>query len=600
MPKPSFTTISRRQKIGLVLFGLFLSLVLLEGGLRLGGFVIMQMKGEHRNISLSDPHEFRILCLGESTTFSTWPHYLEEILNEKAVSKQKFIVINKAKAGTNTGVIASQMDEYLDTYEPHMVIGMMGINDIRYTVKYEGTTQNNILLFLYDFRLCKLARLLWKHVHHALAWVRPAYALSDETNYVGQHDDEQYARDYEKVRADASFEQSIISEYSDEEHALLDEAWKLEQKKSWDEAEIKYKEIIINNEKNVSAFLYLGWLYIKCERYQEAEYYLSEARTLYPEYSEPYVRLGWCYRDQKQFDKAVEMFKKGLELKPDARNYVEYGLCLFYARRYDEALALLLEAQKRFPENGFIYGEIAACYDVQRKAEEAVIFYDKALEYEPEDVSLMFRLATVCLDYHKYDRVIELYNRARPYFRERAYLFQEEFKLFSNLVASCYIMQKKYTEAEALYLEAIKSHPNEPTYYAGLGLAYFNMGKDHLARKAYAKADDLRDIQKADFLAVTKHNYNVIREKVHSRKIPLVCVQYPMRSVEPLKNMFKSHSDILFVDNEHTFKDAVRARSYNDIFIDNFAVDFGHCTEEGYRLLAQNVADVLLEEYFNE
>jgi len=39
--------------------------------------------------------------------------------------------------------------------------------------------------------------------------------------------------------------------------------------------------------------------------------------------------------------------------------------------------------------------------------------------------------------------------------------------------------------------------------------------------------------------------------------------------------------------------------SYNDYFTDMFAGDFGHCTRKGNRLLAENIANVILKEYFH-
>jgi hypothetical protein len=75
----------------------------------------------------------------------------------------------------------------------------------------------------------------------------------------------------------------------------------------------------------------------------------------------------------------------------------------------------------------------------------------------------------------------------------------------------------------------------------------------------------------------------------------MVSVQYPMRSVAPLKKMLAGFADIIFVDNEAVFKEAVEAQGYARIFTDNFAGDFGHCTQEGNRLLAQNIANTIKE-----
>jgi len=64
--------------------------------------------------------------------------------------------------------------------------------------------------------------------------------------------------------------------------------------------------------------------------------------------------------------------------------------------------------------------------------------------------------------------------------------------------------------------------------------------------------------------------------------------------------MLKPYNNIIFVDNEKIFLDALKETSYRDIFRDRFGGDFGHCTIKGNRLLATNVANVILKECFDK
>ena len=79
-------------------------------------------------------------------------------------------------------------------------------------------------------------------------------------------------------------------------------------------------------------------------------------------------------------------------------------------------------------------------------------------------------------------------------------------------------------------------------------------------------------------------------------------MQYPMRNITLLRNIFKEEMEdnIIFVDNERVFKDAVKREGYKEYFKDMFGGDFGHCTEKGNRLLAENIANVILKEAFNK
>jgi hypothetical protein len=123
------------------------------------------------------------------------------------------------------------------------------------------------------------------------------------------------------------------------------------------------------------------------------------------------------------------------------------------------------------------------------------------------------------------------------------------------------------------------------------------MGKSELAKEYAKKTQELRS---GYYNPVTANNYHRLKEALDKKGIRLVCVQYPMRSPEPLKKIFQGNEEgIIFVDNEKIFREAVKKYGYKEYFTDMFAGDFGHCTNKGNRLLAENIADVILRECFN-
>ncbi len=162
--------ITTKQKIGLILFGIFLALITLEFGLRIGGFVVSYGQSAGNRITGMAAYEnqktYTILCLGESTTAdlygnkNSWPIQLEIILNNKS-SETKFKVFNEGVGGTNTAFILSRLKNNLDKYKPDMVITMMGINDRSLNIIYEKTFKVEINLLFKDLRICKLSKLLW-------------------------------------------------------------------------------------------------------------------------------------------------------------------------------------------------------------------------------------------------------------------------------------------------------------------------------------------------------------------------------------------------------------------------------------------------------
>ena len=122
---------SLRQNIGLVLFGLFVCLVLMEAGLRISGALYRASRDRRNREALRDAGAYRILCLGESTTAGfgdAYPAHLERILNTRLPGKT-FKVINEGIGGAKTGLILSNLPGNMEKYKPHMIITMMGVND---------------------------------------------------------------------------------------------------------------------------------------------------------------------------------------------------------------------------------------------------------------------------------------------------------------------------------------------------------------------------------------------------------------------------------------------------------------------------------------
>jgi len=152
-----------RQKTILVIFGLFLAITILEIGLRLGGFIILSLQERRNLLSIRQRGEYRVICLGESTTQGQYPAYLEEALNQRNIGI-KFSVIDKGIGSINTGFIVLQLEANLDKYQPDLVVTMMGINDYGAYTPYQAGLTAQIMLFFKSFRTYKLARLLWLHI----------------------------------------------------------------------------------------------------------------------------------------------------------------------------------------------------------------------------------------------------------------------------------------------------------------------------------------------------------------------------------------------------------------------------------------------------
>ncbi len=494
------------QKIALMVLGLCLSLVLLETGMRLGGFVLSSIQ-EYGNLrSIKQKGAYRILCLGESTTQGQYPRLLEQILNRRNIGV-RFSVIDKGKDGVKTFVLLNQLGSYLDEYHPDMVVAMMGINDLGRHLPLEAPTTSKGTLFIRSFRVYKLMRLLGLHIltkAEAMGLYKPA---ADKPVSV-------------KAETPPKAETPVKAEIP----LKIETPVTVQAPLSGTASKKTSPQDIFTGDapKGDKDYIGLGWLYKEQGKLPQAEASFRKAIELHPQSFKPYFGLGWFYLEQGKLPQAKASFRKAIELNPEC----------------DEAYAGL--------------GSLFLNLDEFSQAES---LFKKAIEINPGAMAA----------------------------------FSDLGRLYRN--------HGQLSQAEDSYRRAIELDPHNESVLRALTSLYEELGQPELAKKYARKIAELRF---GGYSAVTIDNYRKLKEILDRKGIKLVCAQYPMRNAGPLKKIFENDEDVIIVDNEGLFTEAVRKGSYKEYFRDMFAGDFGHCTLKGNTLLAQNFADVILKEVFNK
>lgn len=148
-----------------------------------------------------------------------------------------------------------------------------------------------------------------------------------------------------------------------------------------------------------------------------------------------------------------------------------------------------------------------------------------------------------------------------------------------------------------LIYTSINDNSNTDTQTRKIGYVALN----YFIEKEYTKANNLFDSQTNILLKniskQTIKNYLKLYKICESNNIKLIAMQYPVRSIKTLKEILKFCDRVTFISNEENFKQTLTTHKIEDIFNDRFAGDFGHCTELGNTLIAENVAETILKLY---
>jgi lysophospholipase L1-like esterase len=164
-----------------------------------------------------------------------------------------------------------------------------------------------------------------------------------------------------------------------------------------------------------------------------------------------------------------------------------------------------------------------------------------------------------------------------------------------EFLSAYYVESDRQDEAIALFNEAIDRHPEAEFFLRGLGGVYAAIGDDSLGRRYFRQADQIAGKR---VLGVTKASFTELLRLAESNRMLLVAMQYPTRKVTELKYLLDGSEYPLYVDNELTFIRAVEESGYDTYFADRFAGNFGHCTEQGNRLIVENLLNQVFDPLF--
>lgn len=302
-----------KQKISLILFGLFISIILLELGLRICGFIIISIREYDNYLGGKKKGVYRIMCLGESTTQgdakSSWPSQLEKILNDKAAGI-KISVINNGWSGVNTTYILNKLQADLDKYNPDMLIVMMGINDNGAHMP-SGWHNNS---FINSFRTYKLSRLISTHF---LAKYQKNFNVSTP-NKVGNMIDEIYILGTMDNLSEQSMLKAIEMNPKNTMAYLALARLYAERNHHFNLAEDFLLKALEFNPKNDCVYTALGYILMVQDKLYQAEQFLLNAVEINPKNDLAYSILGWFYIQTGDSNLAEKSLRKAKELNYSA------------------------------------------------------------------------------------------------------------------------------------------------------------------------------------------------------------------------------------------------------------------------------------------
>lgn len=173
--------------------------------------------------------------------------------------------------------------------------------------------------------------------------------------------------------------------------AQIKKANNLSSEKKYDEAAKVLKKLLKDNPKNFQVLFNLGdVLRISNNQEDAIKYYTEAIDSIFYEsekYWPVYYALAISYDRNNQWQKAEENLEKALKISnrnPQVLNYLGYSW-LKSGINIDKAVALILEAYEKEPNDGVIMDSLGWVYFKTGDYQNAILYLEKASELNPQN-----------------------------------------------------------------------------------------------------------------------------------------------------------------------------------------------------------------------
>jgi tetratricopeptide (TPR) repeat protein len=256
---------------------------------------------------------------------------------------------------------------------------------------------------------------------------------------------------------------------------------------------------------------------------------------------------------------------------------------LYHQHQYDNATILFSKALFLNPSNDFALLGLAWCAFKNMDHTKALDLFNKTHALNRYNVDALIGLGWC--HYRKKE-----YDTAGSFFKKALALAPQNTEVMDGL-GWCHLRQHNYADAIGFFKQAWKRTKHDNFALRALSVCYEKKGDPGRSKKYLSLA---RKALLRKYNNLTYVNYRKLIDTLRKKNIEVICVQYPNRSITPLKKMLAPYQDLILVDNQKIFHDALENGTFADYFTDNFAGDIGHCTPKGNRLLAENIAKTIL------
>lgn len=249
----------------------------------------------------------------------------------------------------------------------------------------------------------------------------------------------------------------------------------------------KYNLALNLNPKSSKSIVRTAKLYQRARNYELADQKYKEAQSLDPTYAPAFRENAELNMMFNQSSKAIENWKKYLELNNSIEARYRYATSLFSGKKYCEAVTELSDLQKNGFNNFYVQRMLTYSY-AECPGDDAKAGFEKGLTASDNFFKLVPTEKIIGLDYKYKGTLLSKSGKDSLAIAQYELAATKDTAIAKDMyteIAKIYSKAKKYNEVIATYNKKMNGNPNNitPQEYYDFGKAYY------FGPKNYAMAD---------------------------------------------------------------------------------------------------------------
>ena len=302
---------------------------------------------------------------------------------------------------------------------------------------------------------------------------------------------------------------------------------------------IDNERIIIPDMDQINKMLETAATHVFNRSYDQARKLLEQITEINPKSWEAWLSVGEFYESWISKDKAIEVYRKCIELHPEKSTgfYTKIGNIHLNRNKHAEAIIAFQNALEfkegrgqPFTRKSFDslsdedwaeeYMFIGSAFAMLQYIEQGIICYHKALDFIPNNEKVLRLLVAIYLDYYDYFTFPE---QGLKYFLEVLEQNPDDSEIHVD-IGRYWLKAGNFNKANEYLQKAIKLDPKSPDPYKSLGYYYFEINSYQKSIDHFLKVIEL-DPNNSKVISTISAAYMRINDFV-------TALEYAKKSVE--------------------------------------------------------------------